>query len=202
MLLKEFGLFSGYYILNNFFENYLNKKNARNLVCAFHAFTSVIINSAYILTGHEALNIFSQNFSIGYFIYDSYYIVRFDKMNILAYCYLYHHYAILYLINHNYVFNGVHLILFAGELSNLPSYIIYHNLHLDKKTQKTEETISFYKNIQKFSYSFIRIPVMTYLLYDITTTLDLYNYSNLLVLATAFPVYLMGLVWSYKLISG
>jgi len=201
MLIRDFGLFSGYYMINNIFENYFNKKNARNLVAACHASSSVIINCTYLLTGCEALNILSQNISIGYFIYDSYYILRFDKMTLLRYCYLYHHFAALYLINHNYVFNGVHLILLTGELSNLSSYIIYHNLHVDKRTRETEEKVSFYKKIQKFSYSFIRIPVMSYLLYDMVNNLDLYNYSSLTVLAVASPVYLMGLVWSYKLIS-
>ena len=42
---------------------------------------------------------------------------------------------------------------------------------------------------------------MSYLLYDMVNNLDLYNYSSLAVLAVASPVYLMGLVWSYKLIS-
>ena len=108
--------------------------------------------------------------------------------------------ATLYLIYHNYVFNGIHLILFTGELSNLPSYVIYHYLHVNKKTQKTEEKVSFFKKIQKISYTFIRIPVMSYLLYDMTNRLD-FNQSTLSVLGVAFPVYLMGLVWSYKLVS-
>ena len=201
MILKELGLFYGYYSLNNIFENYFNKKNARNMIAAFHASSSVVINTLYLITGNEVLNIISQNFSTGYFLYDSYYIVRFDKMNFLRYCYLYHHFATLYLIKHNFVFNGIHLILLTGELSNLPSYVIYYNLHVDKKSRKTEERVSLFKKIQKISYTFIRIPVMSYLLYDMANSLDLSTYSSLSILGVAFPVYLMGLIWSYKLVS-
>ena len=45
---------------------------------------SVVINTLYLATGNEIFNIISQNFSIGYFLYDSYYIVRFGKMNFLG----------------------------------------------------------------------------------------------------------------------
>ena len=57
MILKELGLFSGYYTLNNVFENYFNKKNARNMVAAFHASMSVVINTLYLATGNEIFNI-------------------------------------------------------------------------------------------------------------------------------------------------
>jgi len=201
MIINGLCSFTGFYLANNIFETCLNKKNARNLVAGVHAFSSVAINTGYLLTGYEPLNIISQNFSVGYFLYDSYYIIRFDKLNFLRYCYLYHHFATLYLIRNNYIFNGIHLILLTGELSNLPSYVIYHNLHVDKKTQKTEELVKIFKKIQKVLYSFIRIPVMTYLLKNIVSTVDMNNYSNYSILAVASPVYLMGLIWTYKLLS-
>lgn len=201
MIINGLCSFTGFYIANNIFETCFNKKNARNLVAGVHAFSSVIINTGYLLTGFETLNIISQNFSVGYFLYDSYYIIRFDKLNFLRYCYLYHHFATLYLIRNNYIFNGIHLILLTGELSNLPSYVIYHNLHVDKKTTKTENRVHTFKKIQKILYSFIRIPVMSYLLKNIASNIDLTNYGNFNVLAVAFPVYLMGLIWTYKLLS-
>ena len=83
--------------------------------------------------------------------------------------------ATLYLIYHNYVFNGIHLILFTGDFLICLLIFIYHYLHVVKKTQKTEEKVSFFKKIQKISYTFIRIPVMSYLLYDMTNRLDLIN---------------------------
>ena len=125
-------------------------------------------------------------------------------MNFLRYCYIYHHLGALYIIYHSHLLSIVPLILFAGELSNIPSYYIYHNLHLDNKTKKSEDDIVLYKNIQKYLYGFLRVPIMTYLMYDITantfnSTENFVSSPYMGLLIAGFPIYLMGLGWTYQL---
>ena len=200
MFLSEISYFSGFYLTNKYLENYFNKKNARNFVAGIHAFTSVILNSSYLLTNNLILNHLSLNFSIGYFLYDSYYIIRFDKRKFLNYCYLYHHFASLYLIYNHNNFDYIHQIILLGELSNLPSYFIYHYLHSDKITEEIQNKITLFKGIQKVLYTLIRIPVMSYVLKNLITTLDMKNSKIISMCGIALPVYFMGLFWSAKII--
>ena len=200
MFFSEISYFSGFYLTNKYLENYFNKKNARNFVAGIHALSSVILNSGFLVTNNLILDKVSLNLSIGYFIYDSYYIIRFDKRNFLNYCYLYHHFASLYLIyNHNNLY-CIHQILLLGELSNLPSYVIYHFLHLDKITLEIQNKITLFKRIQKVLYTLIRIPVMSYVLKNLIFTLDMKNPKILSICGIALPVYVMGLFWSAKII--
>lgn len=203
MLIKDFSLFSGYVITNRILENYFNKKNARNMIAGLHAFSSVVSNSAYLLVGNPILNTISLNISIGYFLFDGYYIIRFDKLNLLRYFYLYHHFASLYMIKNHILFNGANLIILVAELSNLPSYVIYHYMHIEdeKKNKKTEEIVNITKKIQKVMYGLIRVPVMSYILYDILANVDFSIPGVPWLIGITFPVYLMGIGWTLKLMS-
>lgn len=211
-MIREFYLFSGFYLYNKYMESYYNKKNARNMVAFTHASGSVVLNFLYLLSYYTFGNLFvtkfllqtSFNFSIGYFIYDLYYILNFDKLNFLRYCFIYHHLGAMYIIYNSYLLNSVPIILLVGELSNIPSYYIYHNLHLNNKTVETEKEIITYKNIQKYLYGFLRVPVMSYLMYDIVSNLfkstdHFISPPYLGLLFAGFPIYLMGLGWTYQL---
>lgn len=203
MLIVDFSLFSGYFAANSILENYFNKKNARNMIAGLHAFSSVVANSAYLITGNPVLNTLSLNISTGYFLFDGYYIVRFDKLNLLRYFYLYHHFASLFMIKNYMLFNGANLIILVAELSNLPSYVIYHYMHIDdeKKNKKTEEIVVTTKKIQKVMYGLIRVPVMSYILYDIITSVDFNTPGVSWLIGITFPVYLMGIGWTIKLLT-
>lgn len=212
-MIREFYLFSGFYLYNKYMESYYNKKNARNMVAFTHASGSVVINflyflSYYIFGSSMLLTKFllktSFNYSIGYFLYDLYYILSFDKLNFLRYCYIYHHLGAMYIIYNSHLLTAVPIILFTGELSNIPSYYIYHNLHLDNKTYETEQQVVTYKKIQKYLYGFLRVPVMSYLMYDITSNIfasteNFISSPYLGLLTAGFPIYLMGLAWTYQL---
>ena len=200
MFFSEIISFSGYYFTNKYVENYLNKKNARNFIAGMHAFSSVIGNSTYLLTNNTLIKSLSLNLSIGYFLYDSYYIIRFDKAKFLNYCYLYHHFASLYMIYNYKYFNYVNHLILLGEFSNLPSYFIYHYLHLENKTSEVQNKIVFYKGLQRVVYTIIRIPVMSYFLKRLITTLDLSDAKLFSIFGVTFPVYLMGLFWSAKIV--
>ena len=117
------------FVLNYFFE----KKIARNYVSATHAYSCVLVNGLYLLTDSNNLYILSKNLTISYFLYDTSYILVFENVNLLNGCYLYHHISTIYLLNQPFLENILNKIIFLAELSNLPSYIVYYYLHIDKK---------------------------------------------------------------------
>ena len=199
ILIKNLNLFLCCLLLNKVTELYYNKKNARNMVSFIHASSVVFLIFLYILTNYNLFLNFALNFSIGYFLFDIYYIIMYDKLNFLRYCYIYHHLGSMYIINNNNFFGNAHLFLLVGELSNIPSYFIYHYLHLDYKTEETEKKVIFYKKIQKYIYAIIRIPIISYITYNTLIQLDPNSYIYYGIILSGVPIYLMGLIWSYKL---
>ena len=75
------------------------------------------------------------------------------------------------------------------------------NNGLLKEYLSNQKKLKYWKNIQNYLYSFIRIPVLAYF----TGNFFINNYKNKENLKKGiilFPVYLMGLYWSYKIVSG
>lgn len=184
------------FVLNYFFE----KKIARNYVSATHAYSCVLVNGLYLLTNSNNLFILSKNITVSYFLYDTSYILVFENINLLNGCYIYHHISTIYLLYQPFLENILNKVIFLAEISNLPSYIVYYYLHVDKK-YKNDLILRQSLSIQKILYCTIRVPVLTYMLYYIFTILDIYNIQHLISIIVAFPVYLMGLLWSCKLIK-
>ena len=131
-IIKDISLVGTYYALNKIFEKYYDKKVARNFVCVAHASTSVVMNTIYFITGNY-LNL-ALDVSKGYFLYDIYYMLRYDVKHAFTYAYICHHLATLCCIYRN--IPGSSLPLLLGELSNLPTYMVYYTIKTDKKNTK------------------------------------------------------------------
>lgn len=94
-------------------------------------------------------------------------------------------------------------ILFWAELSNIPSYFVYYY----HKTKKNPKLLKKLKLTQFLIYSFIRTPVLTYLLASFVkeninkhnNTINVDVIKNIL---PTVPVYFMGLYWTMKLWKG
>jgi len=200
MLLNLCISFYPFLAMNNIFNNYFNKKNSRNLVAALHALFSVILNGIYLFTGNNTIGFISHCLSLGYFSFDLYYMFLFEKINLLRILFIYHHLASIYMIfNHHLIYNS-HQLLFFGELSNLPSYVVYHYMHNNTEDVCTYIIIKMFKKIQKIVYGIIRIPIMTYILVNMINTLDFTNPDVVKIVTIISPVYMMGLIWTFKLI--
>ena len=111
----------------------IGKKMANNFTALTHATGCTILAGRYLLDktddNYDALTAFSS----GYFVYDLLYITKYWQPKTLNYAYLYHHIASLYLMHQNpRIFKGAH-ILFFGELSNIPSYLVYYFQKKQKK---------------------------------------------------------------------
>jgi len=190
-----FFLVNGLFALNN--KKY---KMAVNYTSAVHAIGSTLMSLIYVssnkfnLLNSSTLALLGFNiksFSSGYFIHDS--VVTCYTLNGLSrIIFLYHHLGALLMINSNINF-PVYDILFWAELSNLPYYVVYYHLH---QPHPNKEKIILWKNIQKYLYSIIRIPIFGYYMYN-----QFYynNNNNMLYNCMLAPVYFLGCGWTLKM---
>ena len=115
-------------------SHFLAPKLSRNLASATHAIGTVALAGSCLLVNKkqfEFMYSLVKIFSTGYFLFDSHYILQYEKLTPTRLAWLYHHIAIIYYIHQNpLVYNG-HKLLFWGELSNIPTYFVYH--YLQKK---------------------------------------------------------------------
>lgn len=189
IFLTSFGFFS----LNKFFNIYFkNRKIATNNTSYLHAISAVAISGNYLLNSTQSNYNFLKNYSSGYFIYDIFSILSKWNFSLINVGYIYHHLASIYLLHQDRIIYKPALIVFLAEISNIPMYYVYHYLHAENNPVK----LSFWKNMQKILYCSIRIPIMSKLLYD-----NFKEPSDKKVHMVILPVYLMGLVWAYKVIK-
>ena len=104
--------------------------------------------------------------------------------------YIYHHLASIIVLYLPTVYDQP-LVIFLSEFSNIPSYIVYYYLKIDNKHLLTK-----WKTIQKYVYPGIRGPVLGALLYY-----KIHNEEDNIIYYFMSPVYIMGLIWSYKLFT-
>lgn len=213
---NRFILSLSFFGLQIFFDKYFdNNKLGINFSAMTHAFLSVLLSGTFMIS--DSFNLLSnsnllllnntvRNVSSGYFIYDIVYTLLRQK-GTLKYAYLYHHFSSLYLLNQNHNIFPVFQILFFAELSNLPSYMVYYFLQLKKKNNgKLKEYLynvrylKYWRKVQNYLYTFIRIPILAYFTGKFLID-NKNNINNLKIGAFLFPVYLMGIYWSYKIVS-
>jgi hypothetical protein len=174
------------------FSQFQNRKLARNSVALLHALLAVIQNLLHISTPNPKLYNLCKAWSSGYFLWDMLFIFQHEKLNILRLAYIYHHIVSIYIVNQppNLYFGDK--ILFWGEFSNIPSYFVYYYLHKDPKNKKLKTWLY----LQKWLYAFIRIPILGNILINAWQTAP-----NKFPIAIVSPVYLMGVIWTYKLFT-
>ena len=178
---------------------------ANNWTSLTHAAGSVFSSFLYLFVYKKDKFILdlARIYSTGYFAYDATYILNNYRGTILQNGYLYHHLASIYMVHLNPEIYKSMDILFWAELSNIPSYFVYYY----HKTNKNPKLLKKLKLIQFLIYSFIRTPVLTYLLTSFikeninkhNNTVNLNVIKNIL---PTVPVYFMGLYWTMKLWKG
>jgi len=186
----------GFKAVNTMIQFKLSAKQADNITSGIHATATTLALFEYFYDPtHKKFNSI-RSFSTAYFLYDIGQILSYAKFNIMQLSYLYHHLAAIYMLHAplKHII-PVSEILFLGELSNLPTYPLYHYLHT--KTPNKNK-IAFLRLLQKFMYVGIRVPVMTQILIQFLQK----PYTPTKKLAyPIFPIWLMGMVWSFKIIS-
>ena len=169
-----------------------DRKLARNASCLTHATGAIVLNGAHIIWPNTALFALSKHWSTGYFLYDIYFTLMYEKMNQVRMAYIYHHLATCFILRYPPAFYFADQMLFWGELSNIPSYFVYHYLHAAPTSQK----LQWWKKVQKIVYGGIRVPILTWL-----TMTVWYKAPSKLPILFVTPVYFMGLAWTMQLLK-
>ena len=200
-MLGLFLSFAAYSLIEN--ELYIcfpkkNKKIINNFLSFIHIFLLFMFYLIYEVSSHNISWLEYIKFNTcGYFFYDVLTIIKhrqFSKFNIFM---LYHHILLsIYFLNKS---EGSywHLLLFYGEMSNIPSHFVYHYLQKEKEGINNIVKIKILKSVQLYTYGFFRVIVMSYytfnefqhVYYSEPHYADFYFYL-------CIPVYIMGLVWT------
>ena len=204
MFLSDLGVCLGTYEWFHYgLKKQIGKKLAINSVSFLHAITSVILGFNYLQTNDSWIWRLIQLISTGYFLHDSRLLLCSNNYNTVNLAYLFHHLvSIYYLRKDPNIYKG-NQVIFWGELSNIPSYLVYYLIQ-KKQTESNKlklltlnKSIKFAKRLQFALYSMIRIPLLGYLTY--TTIRETEDKKPIFVV---LPVYLMGVIWTAKLWKG
>ena len=187
--LARYGTFN---LFHQLLQRHYNEKMASNIISALHASGSILLSNRYLKTKQNFNSLIF--FSTGYFLFDILNMLRNKRLTSpLQWGYVYHHLTSIYLLHYgDYERTLAHIFLYA-ELSNLTTYPLYHYLH---KTGNHKRKIMILKLAQKVVYTGIRIPLLTYLFYHFMRK----KRSNSFVYPV-FSLYLMGVIWSMKIVS-
>ena len=186
-------------------ENELNrcfpkeKKNIiNNFLSSFHICSLFMFSFLYEISLYNIMWLeYIKYNTCGYFFYDVLTIIKnrqFSKSNIIM---IYHHViASVYFLNTT---NGSYwyLLLWYGEMSNIPSQFVYHYLQREKQGINHTVKLIILKSVQLYVYGFLRVIIISYYMfyefqhvyYSEPNNGDIYYYLTI-------PVYIMGLLWS------
>ena len=184
----------GFFLLSRLLQCKIPQKQADNIVSSVHAAGATSL-SLLIRTKTIDFPIL-RNFSTGYFIHDILQMIYNNKkLNAMNIGYLYHHLASIYLLNSSVNSSLVSKIFFWAELSNLPTYPLYHYLH-QKGDHK--DKIKKLQMLQKIVFTAVRVIVMSIMIHRYLKERVRENIPPPLL--AALPIYFMGLAWTYKIL--
>lgn len=172
------------YIFLNFFYKYNISKNIMHF-----------IHALLFVTYYNNANNNLIYLSLSFYIYDLIYILVNDYSQ---YAYIIHHIIAiygLYLSYNNVMTNMIFEIYYVLEISNFMIYITYHII----KTRSNKFLHIIVEFFQFIWYSYFRVIIFTNIIYIninlIIEKSNIYGYIGLILL------YIMGILWSIKLIK-
>jgi len=187
----------------NLIENQVRKTNTIKLTSNYLSSLHIVI-ILFSLMIFEKKSLVLNNLMImnttGYFFNDILFILKHKKLKTLNLIYLYHHTVVgLYMLYKPENSNTISLLLWA-EISNIPTNVIYHLLHMENKPNNFVLVKNILEYIQLFVYGIIRVFYMPYLTYyefylEKNDTANILNYL-------APPILLMGYIYSFILFKG
>ena len=174
------------------------KKIINNFLASFHIFLLFVFFLLYEVSSHNNMWLEYIKFNTcGYFFYDALTIIKnrmFTRNNIIM---IYHHIILGIYFLHNSDGSNWYKLLWYGEMSNIPSQLVYHYLQKEKKGINNNVKIIILKSVQLYVYGFLRVIVVSYYMfyefqhvyYTEPHYADIYFYL-------CIPLYIMGLVWT------
>jgi len=183
-------LLIGYSYLKFDYQNPEIFKIQYNLFHMFHALLCIL----YYLIGNTIVNITGSFFLVDTLrlLYEYIYQYKREKLPFII-----HHIVslfALYLVSINYLSNEIQTVFYLLEMSNLSLYLNYHII----KTQRYNNTLKIASlTFQVFWYSYYRLFAFGKFIIDNSTKLQ---NNNILIILTGY-IYLLGIFWSYTLIT-
>jgi hypothetical protein len=177
-----------YYRFSHANDKY-NLKISINLNSIIHSIGSSILCSIYLFNSSYDIFYYTKVYSFSYFLNDIFLILKFKLFYKLSNLGLFfHHIVAIYMILYCHpptLMKG----LFVLELSNIPNTLIYHLI----KREYPINLIKKYQYYQKYIYSSLRVIYCPYLMYSNLSYLNYWDKGNI------FFIYILGVIWSYKL---
>ena len=99
-----------------------DRKLARNASCFTHATGAIVLNGMNIMWPNMKIFSLCKHWSTGYFLYDIYFMLMYEKMDKVRLAYMYHHLASCFILQYPPKLYYGDRMLFWGELSNIPSF--------------------------------------------------------------------------------
>tara|TARA_B100001094_G_C18045487_1_gene727190 strand:+ start:68 stop:628 length:561 start_codon:yes stop_codon:yes gene_type:complete len=177
--------FVPYYFLNSILQLVTTKKLAMNYTALFQATSACFV----WLFGTPSFFIYNTG---GYFLFDLYYLLRYREFNIPHTIYYYHHIASWYYMSLSPLEYNWFNVMGVGELSNIPSYIVYHYL----KTDPEGESAKKWKIVQKVWFGGFRLVVASVLTYH-----ELKDPVRFQTILPVIPLYIFGIGWAIAMIK-
>jgi hypothetical protein len=177
------------------------KKISRNFISATDCFGTICFGLGYYFTESDILLNCTVLYPISYYIYDIYYIINHNLID--DNMYIVHHilsiiFFELWFLYREYVDIYINFLL-ALELSNIPMFIVYHYLQLNKlypNDKKIIKRLNDTKIIQLLLYGIIRIFYLLYCIYSYNTFIPGY------IIPFVLLFYFMGVYWTGILCKG
>ena len=156
--------------------------------------SAMVLCAQYLLYNKGESFLIMKPLFTSFFLYDICYILFYIKKTITYKVLLFHHCVLIItsLVEHQKAYPLIEFFFFVGEISNIFMYFQY----LLIKYSNNKNLISYFNTIETVSYIFLRIIIITYV----------FNFENVVKLGYSFyycwfPLYIMGILWSYKLVS-
>ena len=174
-----------------------NHKLTLNKIGLIHAISSVVLTLLFFITDNYWLLDDIYYVSTSYFLYDIYQLIK-SKQSISNYTLIIHHCIAIYSLD--WIFYptwamAILDLLAMAELSNIPGYFTYY-FKKKSNTKKQESITNFMILCQTIVYFSVRVVYFPTILftYDISKyPIQFHIFLGLL--------YIMGLIWSWKLIG-
>ena len=177
------------------------KKISRNFMSATDCLGAICFGLGYYFTKSNILLNCTVLYPISYYIYDIYYIINHNLID--DNMYIVHHILSiilfeLWFLYRDYVYIYINFLL-ALEISNIPMFIVYHYLQLNKlypNDKKIIKRLNDTKFIQLLLYGIIRIFYILYYIYSYNEVLPSY------IMPFVLLFYSMGVYWTGILCKG
>lgn len=180
--------------IQKFYEKFLSFKIAENFTCGTHAIICVVLAFSYLISKNNILRNHAIKISTGFFLSDILTNIFVNKIKKFNFVMIFHHLVSIYIIN-NTRLNQHYLysLLSFAELSNFPNYITRY-LKLSNANEKTQK---YFKKIQLYIYSSIRIIVGFYFQYYYRNDFFKFSFDSIV----QYFIFFIGVYWSYVLFS-